>query len=68
MYIFCDLDTGQVVAWGDNHHAQCGQDPSNTTQVTTPYCLPQGTFDRPVVDIACGWTHNLAVTGMLRVK
>jgi alpha-tubulin suppressor-like RCC1 family protein len=57
--------SGQVFTWGDNRKGQCGQNKivfQKTVQV--PTCVPL-TFEdcrtTSIIQIACGWSHMLAL-------
>ncbi|KAK7491466.1 hypothetical protein BaRGS_00017295 [Batillaria attramentaria] len=61
-------DSGSVYMWGCNRFGQTSQDPSQTTQLTDPCCIPASVFSGVQVrHIACGWTHNLAVSALDQV-
>lgn len=58
------LDThGNTVAWGANHHGQCGQDSAKVKCVRDPSPIEWDKRNGKIVDIVSGWTHCILLTG-----
>ena len=59
------LAEGCVLVWGTNKFGQCARDHSESPGLMQPSAIPQKLFaDEPVAQLATGWTHMLALTGV----
>jgi hypothetical protein len=53
------IGEGEVWAWGDNYHGQCGQGTEGNEKLVP--VRVKGLDDKRIVQIACGDDHTLAL-------
>lgn len=52
-----------LLAWGANHHGQCGQNSAISKHVEDPSSIEWDKSNGKIVDIVSGWTHCMLLTG-----
>ncbi|CCI45586.1 unnamed protein product [Albugo candida] len=56
---------GRVFSWGKQSEGQCGLGFSDQDELSP--CLIEKLFDSRIIDVACGYTHSLALTSQHEV-